>query len=349
MRKKLPIVIVNWNGTNDTIECIKSILCSDTSLFHIYLIDNASEQKQITLLEEEFGNNSEITIIKNPRNIGFTKAHNEVWINQIRGLGTDYIALINNDTVIEQNAISEARNCAHKNKADMVSFKMIQFEERKKIDTIGHKMLTSGEIIPIGYNSPCNEHNESFEHIGPSAGACLYKVSCLEKIGFFDDFFDTGYEDAEFGFRAFITGHKLIFCPNAVIYHKGGQSIKKIYNINYSIKILRNIRYTVYKLYPYPLLILHGLFDLTRSVLIIIISLIFFKWKYIKIVFLSLKYFFTEDLKKAVAARKQFKKDNKTIGSFDIWTSQQPTLTYDLYRAYSFFIKRESSAMDSYR
>ena len=72
----------------------------------------------------------------------------------------------------------------------------------------------------------------------------------LEEIGLFDEFFSTGYEDAELGLRAMLAGYTQIFAPEAVVRHRIGASIDKIRDRRYAVRLQVNINYTYLKLMP---------------------------------------------------------------------------------------------------
>jgi GT2 family glycosyltransferase len=92
-----PIIIVNWKGLHDTIECVNSLLLYSESDFRIYLIDNFSNDGSIEALQNLFGNHPKITLVQNSSNLGFTGAHIEI-LHQLLDQNYPYVALLNNDT-----------------------------------------------------------------------------------------------------------------------------------------------------------------------------------------------------------------------------------------------------------
>lgn len=246
----VPIVIINWNGIQDTKHAIEAVLNMEYQNFEIHLIDNGSDQDQVHQLKELYADHPKIHLHLYSENHGFTKAHLKLYFEVLSHQSFKYLALLNNDTEVEPQWLGKLVDYAEKQYADIVSSKMIRFNNRKIMDNAGHKMLNTGEIIPLGHDEAIWDYEESFTNMGACAGACLYSKEMLDNIGFFDPVFDTGYEDAELGLRAILTGHKSVYCPEAIVYHKMGASIKKIFNDEYVERIQTNILYSYFKLMP---------------------------------------------------------------------------------------------------
>ncbi|MDZ7740342.1 MAG: glycosyltransferase [Bacteroidota bacterium] len=265
------IIVLNWNNFADTKECIESTISQDENV-DIYLIDNASSKHEQEALENlnhawKFGE-----LVINDENKGFAKAHSDLLHDLMERY--DYFFLLNNDTKAKENLLHVLKGAINSTDPDMISCKMINYWDHKIMDNAGHKMLSSGEIIPLGHGEAVDNFNQKFENIGACAGAALYSSKMLKDIGLFDDYFETGYEDAELGLRAFIAGYDCIYEPNAVVYHKMGQSIKKVFNYDYTLKIQCNIFYTYLKLVHWQVIAINFLPWLFRLLLIVLIDII---------------------------------------------------------------------------
>ena len=91
------IIILNWNGLYDTIECIESLKKSDYKKFQVLVIDNGSDADYQKLLEIK-----EIILLKIKENIGFAGGVN-VGIKYALDNNADYILLLNNDTIVKSD------------------------------------------------------------------------------------------------------------------------------------------------------------------------------------------------------------------------------------------------------
>jgi len=342
----IPIIILNWNNFSDTKECIDSILKNGSDNFRIYLLDNNSEEDEINLLKNAYANHPQIKLSLNKTNLGFVKAHNLI-LKQILEQDHKFVFLLNNDATIPDQSIHIVNKYQQSDDAGMISCKMINYWNHELMDNAGHKMLTSGEIIPIGHGDLISKYDHEAENIGACAGAAIYSSKMLKDIGLFDEYFETGYEDAELGLRAYIAGYHCTYEPKAVVYHKMGQSIKKIFDYHYTLKIQTNIFYTYLKLVHWQVLAINFIPWILRFLLITMIDLIFWRPKYLKIQYHALFIILFRDWKKVIKARRESKKLRR-IPWYRLLRKQQFFLKRDILNFYKFIIKGEKSYFEKY-
>jgi len=96
-RPLVGIVLPNWNGLRDTIECLRSLAAIDYPRLEILVIDNGSVDGSADTLARKDGG---FFFIASPENIGFAKANN-LGIDFFLDRGADYVLLLNNDTVVD--------------------------------------------------------------------------------------------------------------------------------------------------------------------------------------------------------------------------------------------------------
>jgi len=344
--KPVPIIILNWNNYSDTKECIESILKNTSDYFRIYLLDNNSDEEEINSLKNAYANHPQIKLSLNKTNLGFAKAHNLI-LEQLFEQDYQYVFLLNNDTIITAESLSFINQYLISNETGMLSCKMINYWNHDLMDNAGHKMLSSGEIIPIGHGDSVQNCNTVNENIGACAGAAIYSTKMLKDIGLFDEYFETGYEDAELGLRAFIAGYKCLYEPNAIIYHKMGQSIKKIFNYQYTLKTQTNIFYTYLKLVHWQVMIINFIPWILRFFIITFINLIFWRPKYLKVQYHAIIIILFRDWKKVMKARKESKKLRR-IPWYSLLKKQEFFLKRDILNFYKFIIKGEKSYFEKY-
>lgn len=304
---RIPIIILNWNGLSDTIECLDSVLCINNIPIEIILVDNGSSKDQQEKLQYLYGEHEDITLILNKENRGFARGNDDI-VKEImqRDEVPEFIALLNNDTVVVDNWIKSLVDTAQKHNADIISSKMVNYYDRRLIDNLGHFMLNTGEILPYGHRQEKEKFTEVIENVGACGGAVLYRTSMLKEIGFFDLYFITGYEDAELGLRARLLGYKCILDPNAVVYHKVSRSINKIKNDAYMQHIQTNIFYTYIKLMPKWFLIRNAPFVLAKYMIWFLFGLFTLQLKLIRLHAKTLQLFVSKDLRIARENRQKF-------------------------------------------
>ena len=350
MHHHIPIIIVNWNGIEDTLACMESVLEMPMNPpYHVHLVDNGSKDNQFKKLENKFQNEENVTVHSNKTNLGFTRAHINVY-EEILKAQEDiiWVALLNNDTLIKPNWLKELVDTGEQHHADMITAKMLNYFDPESIDNIGHLMLNTGEILPLGHGQHSNDRNEVSENFGSSAGSCLYRKSMIEEIGFFDLYFSTGYEDAEFGLRAIVAGYKSIYAPEAICYHKKGQSVKKIFDGNYTAMIQTSIFYAYFKLVPWPLIIISLPFIFIKGILLFITNLLFLKPKFLGIMIKTWLIILTSWKAIMIQRKKARSRMKNRISIFKLAEKMTFFFWFDVKRFFRIYIYGEQSAWDKY-
>jgi GT2 family glycosyltransferase len=101
---KFTFVILHYLTEKDTIECVDSIINNvKYENFDIVVVDNGSKNNSGKNLVKRYNSNKKIKIIINPENLGFAQGHNVGYEYAKYRLNSDFIALLNNDTFIEQS------------------------------------------------------------------------------------------------------------------------------------------------------------------------------------------------------------------------------------------------------
>lgn len=349
MSPAIPILILNWNGIEDTIECLGSLFEQRYSNFNIYLADNGSDERNVRLLKENFAHHPKVTLIFNETNLGFAKGNNAL-METVLASEADYkyVVLLNNDTVVDPDWLQELVQCAEENKAGMVTSKMVNYYDRRFMDNAGHRMLNTAEIIPIGHKEPVENYTKPFENIGPCAGAALYSSEMLRSIGLFDGYFETGYEDAELGVRAVVLGYKSMFEPKAVIYHKISRSVNKVLNYNYLLKIQLNIFYSYFKLMPTLALLINLPSLVFKYGSVLLIDIVFLRIRFLKIMTHAIYLTLFRERKQILQSRRAFFANHQPVSSWTILKKQEFFLWFDIQRFFKFVILNRPTTFEKY-
>jgi len=222
MEPKIIIVILNWNGYTDTLECINSILNIKYDKYEILLIDNGSdytEYKKFSKLK------SRATLIRSDKNLGFSGGNN-LGIKYALDAGADYVLLLNNDTIVEPNFLKPLLNAFEEDsKAGIVAPQINYFSEPKKIWSAGGKISRlrgSGFAYSDKYDDGLYKNDKSKDFV---SGCCmLIKKDVFDEVGMFDDNFFLYVEDVDLCYRTIYAGYKIIISRNSKIFHKVGRS-----------------------------------------------------------------------------------------------------------------------------
>ena len=343
---KIPIIVLNWNGLEDTLACMDSLEQQSYQDFEVYLVDNGSQESDRAMLRERYANHPKVKLSLNDENLGFTKAHNLIFEKLLEKEYT-YIVTLNNDTVQEPNWLEELVSFAEAKRADLVSSKMINFFDRSKMDNAGHQMLNTAEIIPYASGESIEKWNSPFENFGPCAGAALYRTEMLRQIGIFDERFTTGYEDAELGVRACLLGYKAWYAPKAIVYHKVSASINKVINYEYKRTIQEHILYTYYKLMPKSVQWINFPSFVFKYGAVFMIDIILRRKVLYKVMKEAWKNTLGPNQEAIQGARKSFYTSRKTISTWKIIKKQRFFLWFDVVRFWKFVVIGEKSFLDN--
>ncbi|KGG79808.1 glycosyl transferase family 2 [Caloranaerobacter azorensis H53214] len=242
----ISIVIPNYNGEKFLKDCLQSISIQSFKNFDVIIVDNASTDNSIDIIEK-YKSILDICLIRNSENLGFAKAVNIGIKHSIK----EYVFLLNNDVILKPNTLEEIYNSIRRDeKIFSVQSKMIQYYNNEKIDDAGDEYTILGWAYQTGNNRSSKLYIQSREIFSSCAGAAIYRKDILEKIGLFDENFFAYMEDVDIGYRARIYGYRNVYCPDAVCYHIGSATTGSKYN-KFKIRLAaRNNIYVPYKNMP---------------------------------------------------------------------------------------------------
>jgi len=254
--KKVCIIILNFNGKNLIRNCLESI--KNNTLYKNYkviVVDNASTDSSVEIIRKNFG---WIDLVQNKKNYGFSKGNNIGIKYALKKYNPDYFLLLNNDTKVTKNWLTNLVKVAESNKRiGILGCRQLNFK--------GKPAISAGWILP--HKVKYYWGNE-IKEVNWVSGACwLIKKEVIKKIGFIDECF-TYYEETDFIARARKAGFRIVYVPSSVIYHKGGVTYKKfddeiVFEMFYKSRIrcfLKNFPF-----YYLPLRILLDLFKALKS------------------------------------------------------------------------------------
>lgn len=216
---KVSIVVLNWNGKDDTLQCIASLKKLNYPNFDIIVTDNGSTDGSLEAIEAAF---PDVSTLQTGRNLGYAGGNNR-GIQKAISAGTDYILVLNNDTFVDEEILQNLINSTHYlPKKSIISPKIFFHNEPEKIWFAG---------------SAWKDETCTFEHVGHSeldspafcktteisyaSGCALFApASAFEEIGLFDEKFFLTYEETDWCYRAREKGYRCILVPEAKLFHK---------------------------------------------------------------------------------------------------------------------------------
>jgi GT2 family glycosyltransferase len=344
--KQCAVVILNWNGIDDSKACVQSLLTQSLGPPSIWIVDNASCNNEYQRLVNEFGENDFVTLVSNDKNLGFSRAHNAVFKELLRK-GFKWVACLNNDAIADVAWLEELMYKTAKDDTFCVGSWMLQQANPSLLDNVGHFMLNTGEIIPLGHGLPSHGFRHNSGVIGACAGACIYNLRLLSEIGFFDEQFFLGYEDAELGLRGWLLGYETVIAEKAVVHHRMSASIGKIRSVDYLAQIQAHIFYSWFKLMPMSVILFNLPFMLFKYGFVLLIDIVLLRFKYLKVMLTGIK-LFSRELPEVKRSRSAFLKTSAHRRSFyEINSKLTFFLAVDAKRFWSLVVSREKSNLEA--
>jgi GT2 family glycosyltransferase len=214
------IIILNWNGWRDTVECVESCKKLSYPVFRILIVDNGSTDDSETKIRQHF---PDIEFLQTGANLGFAEGNN-VGIRYALGQGASYVWLLNNDTIVDaESLVALVRLAENDMHVGMVGSKIVYHAAPKML-------WFAGAVL-----NPRNAHRPSHRGLGEADNgqydtACetgyitgcslLIRKEVIEAIGLLDDRLFLYFEDVDWSARTKAAGWKLMYCPESLVYHK---------------------------------------------------------------------------------------------------------------------------------
>jgi GT2 family glycosyltransferase len=220
------IVIVNWNGGRDTLECLASLANLTFPSFKIVVVDNASTDGSAGMIRKAF---PDVTIISTRENLGFAGGCN-LGLKYAMDQGANFVWLLNNDTVVEPDTLTQlVRRMQERPSAGMCGSTLVYYHKRTLVQAYGGAVYNKwlGTVRHLGQNSS-REAEVNPTHIEKNldyviAASLLVSRTLLERVGLLSEDYFLYFEELDWATRA--KGlFSLAWAPKSVVYHKEGRS-----------------------------------------------------------------------------------------------------------------------------
>lgn len=222
---RVALVILNWNGRDDTLSCLDSVARLTCSGLSVLVVDNASSDGSVAAIRAR---HSWVEVHEAGRNLGFAGGNN-VGIRRALELGADFVLLLNNDTEVDPGLVDAFLAAAQRHPQAGAFGARIFFhsdprrlwyagaewnDEAARFEQVGEGMVDDGK---------------KFEAEGETAYACgcamFIPAQRLRELGLLDERFFLYFEETDWCFRARAAGHPSIYVPNARLWHKVSASM----------------------------------------------------------------------------------------------------------------------------
>ena len=242
--KEVTVVIPNYKGEAYLRPCVESLLAGTGLEMDVIIVDNGSRDGCVEEVRRLY---PQVECVCLDQNYGFCKAVNI----GIRKAETPYVFLLNNDTLVCKGAVEALIASLKKDRRIFsVEAKMIQYQDRTKIDSAGTFYNAFGWAYARGKDRPADQYRKRGPVFSACAGAAMYRREVFEEIGLFDEEHFAYLEDVDVGYRARIAGYRNVYEPMARIIHVGSAASGSRHN-EFKVRLsARNNLYLIYKNMP---------------------------------------------------------------------------------------------------
>lgn len=243
------IVILNWNGVIDTIECLESLQNLVRVRYRVTVCDNASSDNSLPILAQWAEQNriscqllrpggkpslnpAELTLIDNGANLGFAGGNNTGVSYALAQADVDYVWLLNNDTVVAADSLEQSVRRVTSDSQIGICGSLIKFyDDRSVIQAVGGSRFntltgiaseTLGRYLPDSTTLDRGQYEAVMDYV--SGASMLVSRAFLEQIGLMEEGYFLYYEEIDWAVRA-RNKFKLAISLESVVYHKEGRSI----------------------------------------------------------------------------------------------------------------------------
>jgi GT2 family glycosyltransferase len=228
------IVIVSFNNGQSLLRCCESVL-GEGGTARVHVIDNTPGGADARLVESEASLTGRVAVSISDGNRGFGPAINTA----LGDVGSDYVALINPDGVVEPGALDRAVRALENDSAAvaagmrLVGYDGVEQKGSRRREPTPRRLVvnTLARALRIKrWYGAGFELGDAPLPTGPTrvdavSGACMVvRTQALRAIGGFDERFFLHFEDLDVCKRLRDAGGEVLFVPDAMFRHQGGGS-----------------------------------------------------------------------------------------------------------------------------
>lgn len=247
--QKVAVVVPNWNGATDLRACLDSVR-KQALQTHIIVVDNGSVDGSVSIIEREY---PEVELIRHKINKGYAGGVNPGFRRAIE-MNLDYVAPFNNDAIADKDWLKYLVNYLDLHPEVGIAASKLLSIDGKHLDSTGDQYTIWGLPFPRGRGeTEVDKYDKDTDILGASGGSSLYRVSMLKEIGLLDEDFFAYYEDVDISLRAQLSGWKVAYVPESVVYHQISATSSKIKGF-FTLQTVKNYPWLLIKNIPARLL-----------------------------------------------------------------------------------------------
>lgn len=250
-KPSVTVVVVTWNSEKDISLCLKSLMEQDFNDINILVVDNASQDNTLKLISDNF---PKVKVLPQTENLFLTGANNVGIDYAISQNNADYVMVLNPDTYVAPNLITELLKPFNSNNRIGATGPMVKFWKNSNeglINSAGLFFDGFMQAYDIGFKEEDKgQYDEQKEVFGVTGACIMYKTEMLLNIGLYDNKIKMYLDEVELFIRAQKANWKVVFVPTAVVGHNYMQSTNKNKNFDKDKQVKKAWLIIALKHYP---------------------------------------------------------------------------------------------------
>ncbi|MBB3104841.1 glycosyltransferase family 2 protein [Azomonas macrocytogenes] len=221
-------LILNYKAATETVTCVESILQHCTSVDHIVLVDNDSQDGSVEAFNEwkQTTGQSKVTVLANPENNGYAGGNNYGIRWALNNLDITNFWIVNNDTYVDCDAFKPLQDALEKNDKQFVG-SIILSAETGRLECYGggkvYALLGKTKLLGKGL---ALENIQNLQDKPDYVMGCslAFSKSLLDQVGLMDEEYFMYSEEVDWQYQAKKLGITSQVIPESRIYHHGSMS-----------------------------------------------------------------------------------------------------------------------------
>lgn len=220
------IVVLNWNGAEDTIACLKSLAGLMSPSCRVLVVDNGSTDGSPERMRQAF---PDIELLLLPYNIGYSGGNN-AGFRRVKELHAEYVIFLNNDTQVDEGFCTPLLDVLQRNPGAGIAVPKIFYLDQPDMLWYagGVVSLSTGLIRHVGLRKKDAPEFDRPGTTGYATGCCLaMRCRDFEAVGAFDERFSMYAEDVDLSLRVRALGMSIDYVPSSRVWHKVSASFSR--------------------------------------------------------------------------------------------------------------------------
>src|SRR2546426_6048166 len=225
------VVILNWNGAEDTIACLESLAAADPGPARVVVVDNASTDGAVAALGAWAAKSSRArpTIVRSEHNRGFAGGNNLGLVLLARDAGITHFLVLNNDVTVEPALFGEVAAAIERAPSTgLLGVTIYKGAGYERVWYAGGHLPNARAVTIHGTLVPPGASGATVPTEFVTGCAMVVSRRAWDTLGPLPECYFLYFEDAEYSLRAGPAGFPVAYAPRAVVHHACGATLRQV-------------------------------------------------------------------------------------------------------------------------